>query len=161
MNLFDGVIAVSEPDQNWIEEILERVKIPEDLAGKRWLAPVYGCATYIIHGVHRRYAGWFNGNASDLFPSGSADIAAEVVAVSGADALMERARKLQQEGNVQLALHMADFAAKGAKDTPKRKEALLLKAELLDARAEAEVNTIAKNIMLVGAEQAEQEANSL
>ena len=145
----------------WIEEILERVKIPEDLAGKRWLAPVYGCAAYIIHGVHRRYAGWFNGNASDLFPSRSADIAAEVVAVSGADALMERARKLQQEGNVQLALHMADFAVKGAKDTPKRKEALLLKAELLDARAEAEVNSIARNIMLVGAEQAEQEANSL
>jgi len=32
---------------------------------------------------------------------------------------------------------------------------------LLDARAEAEVNTIASNIMLVGAEEAEQEAKGL
>ena len=145
----------------WIEEILERVKIPEDLASKRWLAPVYGCATYIIHGIHRRYAGWYNGNPGELFPSRSADVAAEVVRISGADALIGQARKLQQEGKIQLALHVVDFAVKGARDTTKHKEALLLKAELLDARAEAEVNTIARNIMLVGAEEAEQEANSL
>jgi alkyl sulfatase BDS1-like metallo-beta-lactamase superfamily hydrolase len=145
----------------WIEEILERVKIPEDLANKPWLAPIYGCPTYIIHGVHRRYAGWYNGNPSEIFPAKSADIAAEVVKISGADNLINHAKKLQQEGEIQLALNVVDFAIKGAKDTAKRKAALLLKAELLDARAEAEVNTIASNIMLVGAEEAEQEANAL
>jgi len=145
----------------WIEEILERVKVPEDLASKRWLAPVYGCPTYIIHGVHRRYAGWYNGNPSELFPAKSSDIAAEIVKVSGADNLINHAKELQQEGKIQLALNVVDFAIKGAKDTTKRKAALLLKAELLDARAEAEVNTIASNIMLVGAEEAEQEANAL
>jgi len=145
----------------WIEDILERVKIPEELAKKRWLAPVYGCPTYIIHGVHRRYAGWYNGNPSELFPSRSTEIAAEVVGISGADAFIERAKKLEEEGNIQVALHLVDFAIKGAKDVAKRKEALLLKAELLDARANAEVNTIAKNIMLIGAQKAEDEANSL
>jgi len=114
----------------WIEEILERVKIPEDLASKRWLAPVYGCPTYVIHGVHRRYAGWYNGNPSELFPAKSADIAAEIVKVSGADSLIDHAKKLQQEGEIQLALNVIDFAVKGAKDTAKRKAALLLKAEL-------------------------------
>lgn len=145
----------------WIEQIIERVKIPEELANKRWLAPVYGCLTYIIHGVHRRYAGWYNGNPSELFPSNSTDIAAEVAGICGVTALIQCAQKLQEAGNTQLALNVLDFAAKGAQDPTKRKAALQLKAELLDKRAETEVNTIAKNIFLVGAEQAEQEANSL
>jgi len=83
------------------------------------------------------------------------------VKVSGAEALIERAKRLRQEGEIQLALNVVDFAVKGAKDSAKRKEALLLKAELLDAKAEAEVNSIARNIMLVGAEEAEQESKSL
>ncbi len=74
---------------------------------------------------------------------------------------MERARKLQQEGDIQLALHQVDFVIKGTQDTSKRKEALLLKAELLSARAEAENNFIAKNIFLSGVKTAGQEAASL
>lgn len=145
----------------WIEDILDKVKIPEELAQKRWLAPRYGHPTYIIHGVHRRYAGWFNGNPSELFPAKSTEIAAEVVGLSGAGELLARARQLHKIGNIQLALHLADFVVKGAKDNAQRKEALRLKAELLDARAEAEVNTIAKNIFLAGAEAAEQATRSL
>lgn len=145
----------------WIEEILERVKIPDELASKRWLAPVYGCPTYIIHGVHRRHAGWYNGNPSELFPSNSSEIAAEVVKIGGDVQLIDHARKLQQEGDIQLALHLADFVIKGTENVSKRKEALLLKAQLLDARAGAETNSIAKNILLVGAEAAEHEASSL
>jgi len=144
----------------WIEEILERVNIPEDLASMRGLAPVYGCPTFVIHGIHRRYAGWYNGNPSELFPSKSSDIAAEIARLVGAEQLIERTRKLQQEGKIQLALHLADFVVKGTEDAPKRKEALLLKAELLDARAGAETNSIARNILLVGAEAAEQEATA-
>lgn len=145
----------------WIEEILQRVKVPDDLASARGLAPVYGCPTFIIRGIHRRYAGWFNGNASELFPSDSSDLASEVVKVAGPGPLLQRARALQQEGSVQLALHVTDFVVKGGGDRPERKEALRLKAELLDARAGMEANSIARNIFLVGAEQAEQEAGSL
>lgn len=145
----------------WIEEILERVNVPDELAGGRGLAPVYGCPTFVIHGVHRRYAGWYNGNPAELFPSRSGDIAAEVAGLAGADGLLERARELQRGGNVQLALHLADFVAKGTEDAGKRKEALLLKAELLDARADAETNLIARNIFLGGAEVAEDEAAAL
>ncbi len=145
----------------WIEEILERVEIPEELASGRGLAPVYGCPAFIVHGVHRRYAGWYNGNPSQLFPSRSSEIAAEVVGLIGAGRLVERARVLQQEGKTQLALHLVDLAVKGTEEGARRKEALLLEAELLDARAAAETNLIARNIFLVGAEAAEQEASSL
>jgi alkyl sulfatase BDS1-like metallo-beta-lactamase superfamily hydrolase len=145
----------------WIEEILERVRIPEDLARKPWLVPIYGHTTFIIHGVYRRYAGWYNGNPSELFPSKSSEIAAEVVTLGGIEQLLERASKLQQEGNIQLALHLADFVIQGSENDSKRKEALLLKAKLLDAKADAETSSIARNIFRNGAQSAAEEARSL
>lgn len=145
----------------WIEDILHMVNIPHELAQKRWLAPIYGHPTYVIRGVHRRYAGWFNGNPSELFPARSTEIAAEVVGLSGARELLARGQQLQKAGNIQMALHLADFLIKGTADSDTRKEALRLKSTLLDAKAEAEVNTIAKNIFLAGADAAEHEANSL
>ena len=143
----------------WIEEILERVKVPQDLLSKPWLEPRYGHPTFIIHGIHRRYAGWYDGNPADLFPSKKSEIAAEVVRLCGVEKLSERARELKGEGKIQPALHLVDFAIKGA-DGSNRKEALLLKAELLDARADAEPSFIARNIFRNGANFARGEANS-
>jgi len=137
------------------------VKIPEELLKKPWLQQVYGCATFIIHGVLRQYAGWYNGNPSDLFPARSQDIAREMVHISGSDNIIEHARNIYREGNIQLALNVLDFVVRGTDDTFKQKESLLLKSELLDKRAKEELNQIASNIFLVGADMAEKEANSL
>ncbi len=135
----------------WIEEILARVQIPQELASKPWLAPTYGHPTFIIHGVHRRYAGWYDGNPSELFPVRRSEIAAEMVKLVGIERLLERASRLQQEGRIQLALHLVDSVADGTESDSKRKEALLLKASLLDARADAEPSYIARNIFRDGA----------
>jgi alkyl sulfatase BDS1-like metallo-beta-lactamase superfamily hydrolase len=144
----------------WIEEILERIEIPEDLARKPWLAPLYGHPTFIIHGVYRRYAGWYNGNPSELFPSNSSDIAAEIVKLTSIKQLLERANQLRQSGNVQLALHLVDFIIRGSEDDSKRKDALFLKAELLGDRADAEPSYIARNIFSAGATLVKQQADS-
>ena len=145
----------------WIEEIIEQVRVPEELASKPWLAPIYGHPTFIIHGVHRRYAGWYNGNPSELFPAQSTAIAEEVVKLTGVEQLLRDVRELQKKGSIQLALHMVDFVIKGSKDTAKRKEAFNLKAELLKARAEAEPSYIARNIFRAGATLAKQETDKL
>ena len=138
-------------EKYWIEDILEKVKVPKEMASDPWLAGNYGHPVFVIHDVYRRYTGWYDGNPSDLFPSRSSDIAAEVVSLFGTQQLIERARELQQEGNVQLALHLVDFAINGTNDTLKNKEALLLKADLLDARADSIQNFIAGNIMRTSA----------
>lgn len=143
----------------WIEEILERVGIPQELSSKPWLAPIYGHPTFIIHGVHRRYAGWYDGNPSELFPSKSSEIASEVVKLSGIEQLLQRINDLQQEGDIQLALHLVDFVIRGAENDSKRKEALFLKAKLLDAKADTEPSFIAINIFRNGAEIVRKEAN--
>ncbi len=145
----------------WIEDILHMVKPPAELSTKRFLSNIYGCTEFMIHGIYRRYAGWFNGNASDLFPSKSADIAAEIIRLTSPDILIKRALALKASGEIQLALHLVDFVIKGASQNQQKKEALLLKAELLDARAALEVNQIARNIMIVGAEEAEHMAKTL
>ena len=145
----------------WIEDILHMVQPPEDLSGKRFLSGTYGCSAFMIHGVHRRYAGWFNGNASELFPSRSADIATEMMRLTDPENVLKRALQLKAEGEVQLALHLVDFVIKGTLQKDQKKAALLLKAELLDARSVSEINQIARNIMLAGAEEAEQLAKRL
>jgi len=134
----------------WIEEILDRVRIPEELASKPYLAGRYGHPAFVIHDVYRRYTGWYDGNPSELFPSRSADIGAEVLALAGSRQVLDRARHLQQEGNAQLALHLADFVLKAGGEE-ERGEAVRLKADLLDARAEEIDNFIAGNIMRTSA----------
>lgn len=145
----------------WLEDILHMVKPPEEFAGKRFLSGIYGCPAFMIHGIHRRYAGWYNGNASELFPSRSADIASEVMHLVEPEKVMERALELERKGEVQLALHLVDFIIKGASKKDIKKKALLRKSALLDTLSEAQTNQIARNIMLSGAEEAEHMAKTL
>ena len=145
----------------WIEDIIDKVKIPEDLAKKPWLQPLYGHPTFVIHGVHRRYAGWYNGNPAELFPARSTEIAAEVVKLAGVDKLVQEAKSLKADGKVQLSLNVIDFVVRGSQDKAVRKEALLLKSELLKARADVEPSYIARNIFRAGATLTKQEADKL
>jgi alkyl sulfatase BDS1-like metallo-beta-lactamase superfamily hydrolase len=144
----------------WAEQILAEVHaLPPELASKPYLRPIYGCPTFIVHGILRRYAGWFDGNPSHLFPARTAAIAKEVVALVGAPAVLQRARALQQAGDIQLALHFVDFVIDGS-DVQLRAEALRLKSDLLSARAAAEPSFIARNIFQNGAAAAAAAAGS-
>lgn len=147
--LHDEVVRRLNEGQ-WHEQILAEVRdLPEDLREKPYLQPVYGCPTFIVHGILRRYTGWHDGNPGRLFPSRSAAIAAEVVALAGgAEALLRRAEALKAQGEVQLALHLVDFALEGGSADSR---AHALKAELLQARADAEPSFIARNIFAAGA----------
>jgi len=145
----------------WIEDIIDKIKVPEDLAQKPWLQPIYGHPTFIIHGVHRRYAGWYNGNPSELFPARNAEIATEVVKLAGSDKILQEAQHLKAGGKIQLSLNVIDFVVKGTQDKSVRKEALVLKSELLKARADVEPSYIARNIFRAGAALSKQEADSL
>jgi glyoxylase-like metal-dependent hydrolase (beta-lactamase superfamily II) len=145
----------------WIEDIIDKVKIPADLAGKPWLQPLYGHPTFVIHGVYRRYAGWYNGNPSELFPAKSGEIAAEVVKLAGVDKLIHEAKILKEAGKIQLSLNVIDFVIRGVQDNRVRKEALMLKSDLLKARAEVEPSYIARNIFQAGAVLTRQEADKV
>ena len=130
----------------WAERILAEVNaLPPDLASKPYLQPIYGCPTFIVHGILRRHSGWFDGNPSHLFPAATSAVAKEIVALAGAPELLARARTLQQAGDAQLALHLVDCVIDGG-DQTLAAEAQRLKSDLLATRAENEPSFIARNI---------------
>jgi len=145
----------------WLEEILEKVTMPERWANKPYLGEVYGCLNFVVHGIYNRYGGWYTGHPADLLPSKRADIAAEIIKVSGVNELIDEARQLLSENDPQLALHMIDYVVDGTNLTAVRKEALILRSQILDARAKSVANGMVKNTLLREAEAAEQEAKNL
>ena len=134
----------------WYEQIVHEVDLPADLKASQYLQPVYGCPTFAVHAILRRYTGWYDGNPSMLFPSPRAAVAAEVLALSGgAPAVLARARELQGGGSIdelQLALHLVDFVIADSRSAVVA-EARAFKAGLLDASAKHEPSFVARNIL--------------
>ncbi len=145
----------------WFEELFhEMLEIyPEKFKKSKWLEPMYGCYRFGIHAAYRLYHGWYNsGNPTDLFPSKSSDIANELLKIAGLnseDKYFEHAKKLFEDGKLQLALHILDVIIKGT--DPKNKELLLkayeLKRKILKNQANKETSFIVKNIINNGAVQ--------
>ena len=82
----------------WLDEVLERVHVPDEILDQPYLRQVYGCLDFVIRGVYNRYAGWYNGRSSDLFPAGRSAVAAEVVSLGGARKLLDRVGALRDQG---------------------------------------------------------------
>jgi alkyl sulfatase BDS1-like metallo-beta-lactamase superfamily hydrolase len=144
--LHDQVVAMLN-EGKWQDEILRSFEWPAEFAESPYLAPIYGHPYFIVQGLLRLYHGWFDGNASHLFPSSSSRIAGEVLGLTASpDRVLDRARALAKGGDTQLALHLVDFVLDGADEL--RTEALELKAECLNRLADREKSFIARNIFL-------------
>ena len=60
-------------DGQWQEQIIDEVELPADLAASEYLQPLYGCTSFAVRDLLRRYMGWYDGNPSMVFPSTRAD----------------------------------------------------------------------------------------
>jgi len=140
----------------WPIEIIEaNIQLPAELAAKPYLAPVYGCVAFVVRDVIRRYAGWWSGVPSEMFPAPRRERAADVIALCGRDAVIERARALKQEGHLQRALALAEVAMYA---NPNDAEATMLNGEVLDAMAAGERSFIARNFFIGAARQLRERA---
>src|SRR3546814_4204219 len=61
----------------------------------------------------RLYGGWYDGDPANILPAHSEEIAAALIAATGAEPILARARKLREDGELQLACHLTDFVRKG------------------------------------------------
>jgi glyoxylase-like metal-dependent hydrolase (beta-lactamase superfamily II) len=136
----------------WLEQILAEVEPPADLAAKPYLQPIYGHPKFIIQGVWREYGGWYDGNPADFFAARTAAQAAEIVKLTGAAALIGRARDLQAVGELPLACHLVDWVCKVE---PENADARRLQGELFTARSETEPNMMARNTFKGAAAEAQ------
>jgi len=135
----------------WPVDIVEAdIKLPDDLASKAFLRPVYGCTPFVVRDVIRRYAGWWSGQPSQMFPAKRSDVATEILGLCGREQLLTRARALKDNGQLKPALAIAEMALDAnASDA----DAIALNAEILDAMASAERSFIARNFFIAAARE--------
>ena len=135
----------------WPIEIVEAdIKLPPELASKPFLAPIYGCTPFVVRDVIRRYAGWWSGEPSQLFPARRTDHANDIIALCGREALLKRASELKESGELKRALALAEILADAA---PEDSQAISLNADILNAMAAAEPSFIARNLLRGAARQ--------
>lgn len=140
----------------WQEEILRSFQWPEEYARSPYLAPIYGHPYFVVQALLRQYHGWYDGNPSHLFPAAEAEIAREVLALSGGvERFLERAEELEGKGDLQLALHLLDFVLAGG--NAGLEKATGMKARILERLAGEERSLIARNILLAGARELRKE----
>jgi alkyl sulfatase BDS1-like metallo-beta-lactamase superfamily hydrolase len=127
----------------WPVDIVEaEISIPAELAAKPYLQPIYGCAAFVVRDVIRRYAGWWSGEPSQMFPPTRMERGADIVAICGRDAIVAKARELKDAGELRRALALAEIALNA---NPTDHEAIALNAEILEAMAVGERSFIARN----------------
>lgn len=148
-SIHDQVVAGMNGGK-WLEDIIRDMDWPA--TDKPYLRPIYDHPEFIARNVYRLYGGWWNGDPADMLPAHSEEIAAALVAAAGAAPILNRARKLQSEGDLQLACHLVDFVRKG---DPKNREAWELWRDLFAARQQDEDSLMARGAFKYAVRMAE------
>ncbi len=118
-------------------EIVHDVEPPERLFGHSYMRPIYGAVEYIIRDIFREENGWWaDRNPTSLHPLLPADAAAAIAdAIVDKPAVLEKAKKLAEQGKTQAALHVVDLLAMAPGEGALITEARNLKASLCRTRA--------------------------
>ncbi|MCP4656287.1 MAG: MBL fold metallo-hydrolase [bacterium] len=127
-----------------VEEALDNVRLPSDLAASPYLRQGYGSLEYAVRGLYHRYLGWFDRNATHLRPAPRALRARSFLeAMGGTDRVLAKAERLAAQGDYPLALEYLDLLIDAGPD----RRAHLLKATVLDALAEIKTpNRLLRNM---------------
>ncbi len=134
-----------------LEKIVSAVQPPARLLERPYLQPVYDEPEFVVRNVWRLYGGWYDGNPAHLKPAPEAALAAELAQLAGGPArLADRAAELAEGGDLALACHLAEFAARAApKDTTVR----ATRAAIYAQRAKGERSVMARGIFRAAADE--------
>jgi alkyl sulfatase BDS1-like metallo-beta-lactamase superfamily hydrolase len=130
-------------------ELVQHVKLPPPLAENPYLQEFYGAVEWTVRGIYADRVGWFDGNATNLFPLPEKDRAAKLVGlIGGPDHVLARGRDAMAAGDFKWAAALADYvlANDSAHTGAKR-----IKAQALIELGERQVNAIARNYYLSSA----------
>ncbi|MFH2063650.1 MAG: alkyl sulfatase dimerization domain-containing protein [Pseudomonadota bacterium] len=151
----DAIQFVHDQTIRWInkgmtpDEIVERVKLPDHLAGRPYLHEYYGTVEWSVRAIFDGYLGWFSGNATDLFPLPPRERAVKIAQLAGGkDRLLENARLAFQQKEVQWSLELCDHVLRLEPDNRQAKD---MKAAALTALGEKQIASTARNYYLTQA----------
>jgi alkyl sulfatase BDS1-like metallo-beta-lactamase superfamily hydrolase len=124
-------------------------ELPEYLISPPYSVPMYGTPFTSVPEFFTGWVSWFNGDATDLFPTEPKVQAHRMVELMGGrDRVLEAAKQALAEGDPQFAAELARLVVRI--DTTDE-DARLVKAAALRARGYQEVNPIARSWYLTGA----------
>ncbi|CAK9009633.1 Putative alkyl/aryl-sulfatase YjcS [Durusdinium trenchii] len=130
---------------------VDYAQLPERLAGKDYLQPFYGHPDWGIRQTFSNYLGWFDVNATNLFPlspTGEAERVAKLA--GGAEKLRAAAEEALDDGDHQWAAQLADhLLAINSSDSGAKR----IKADALTGLARNMVNATARNYYLTVARE--------
>lgn len=131
------------------DELAATVRLPDDLAQNPYLREYYGTVEWSVRTIYSYHLGWFDGNATNLFPLSSVDRATRMVELVGgiAPLLAVAAAALDRE-DYQWVAELADYVLGVEEDNG---EARLLKADALEALGEQQISANARNWYLTSA----------
>ena len=131
------------------DELVQHVKLPPHLAENSYLQEFYGGVEWTVRAIYADRVGWFDGNATNLFPLPERDRAARLVRlIGGPDQVVARARDALAAREFKWAAELADYvlANDSANAGAKR-----IKARALIELGERQINAIARNYYLSSA----------
>lgn len=141
------------------DRLVEVVKLPPELANKPYLQESYGTVSWTVRAIYTNYLGWFDGNATNLFPLSPVAEAQRIAQLTGGkEELLQAARDALEAQDYQWTSQLADYLIVLQFHTL---EAKLLKAEALTALAQKQINLNAQNYYLSAAKNLRQQATNL
>lgn len=133
------------------DELVEYVQLPERLASSEYLQPFYGHPDWGVRQTFSNYLGWFDGNATNLFPLPPKAEAERMIKLAGGkDKLLQAAKDALAENDNQWAAQLADHLLAINKNNT---DARQIKAEALTNLAHNMVNATARNYYLTVARE--------
>ncbi len=133
------------------DDLVEQVKLPDSLASKPYLQQFYGTVPWAVRSIFSGMLGWFDGNATHLFPLSPKARAEKIATLAGGrDALVQKLRDAQKAGDHQWAAELADHVL--ALD-PTNAEAKSLKGQALIAIGRQQISANARNYFMTSAMQ--------
>ncbi len=140
-----GMKAGLRPD-----ELVEKVKLPTELAGDPFLQEYYGTVAWSVRAIYTYYLGWFDGNATNLFPLSGASRATRLTELAGGEeAVLAKARDALAKSDFQWAAELADVILS---NQPDHRDARQIKGRALTELGERQVSANARNYYLSSAQ---------
>lgn len=141
-----GMNAGRTPD-----ELAHEIELPPALKKHDFLSAYYGHPAWGVRSIFSGHLGWFDGNATNLFPLSPRDEARRLAElVGGSEALLSAARRALAKGDAQWAAQLADhLLALGEQST----EATEVKAAAFEVLAENLLTATGRNYYLTQAQE--------
>lgn len=151
----DGVKSVYDQTMAGInqglrpDELVELVKLPAELADNPYLQEFYGTVPWAVRVIYSFHLGWFDGNATNLFPLSNKDRAQRLIELGGGEAsVLQTSQQALLDQEHQWAAELADYLLLVDENS---REAMLVKANALRALGAQQISANARNWYLTSA----------